>query len=244
MPDSLVAPGPVAAASMCVLRPEDSGYTVLMVHRGTAPFAPEMWVFPGGKLEEADRSAAATAVVPDGNPTELLASIRCAIRETYEEAGVLVGAGPGMASHLGPSPDPDPDRFWEILEEAGVVLSATGIAYLSNWVTPAISPLRFDTRFFVALVDPATEARHHPGEMLDAAWVAPADALARHGEGEWPMILPTVKHLDRLASWDDAAKLIEHARACEVVAVHPRPVRDGDGWRFILPGEPGYEAAG
>ena len=244
MPDTRAVPGPVPAATMCVLRPAPSGYSVLMVHRGSAPFAPEMWVFPGGKMEEADRGAEAIAVVPEGNPPELLPSIRCAIRETFEEAGVLVGAHPEMAASLDPTHDPDPGRFWQVLKDAGVVLGTSGIAYLSNWVTPSISPLRFDTRFFIALVDPATEARHHPTEMLDAAWTTPADALLRHSDGQWAMILPTVKHLELLASWEDAAALIEHTRESQVVAIHPRPVRDGDGWRFILPGEPGYEAAG
>jgi recombination protein RecT len=229
---------------MCVLRPEDNGFSVLMVHRGTAPFAPEMWVFPGGKLEEPDRGAAAAAVVPDGPAPELLPSIRCAIRETFEEAGVLVGAQTGLVSSLDPNADPDPIQFWARLSEAGIVLDTTEVAYLSNWVTPPISPLRFDTRFFVALVDPATEAVPHPTEMLDAVWVTPSDALIRHHDGEWPMILPTIKHLELLAASKDAVELLDHIRRSEVVAVHPHPVREGDGWRFILPGEPGYEAAG
>ncbi len=141
-------------------------------------------------------------------------------------------------------PTPSPGRFWDLLHGEGIVLDTAEVAYLSNWVTPAISPLRFDTRFFVALVGARTQARPHPAEMLDAVWMTPEKALTRYQEGEWPMILPTVKHLELLASWEDAAALIDHAKRSEVVAVHPRPVRDGDIWRFILPGEPGYEAAG
>jgi 8-oxo-dGTP pyrophosphatase MutT (NUDIX family) len=203
-----------------------------------------MWVFPGGKLEEPDRGVAAAAVVPDGLAPELLPSIRCAIRETFEEAGVLVGAQAGLVSSLDLDADPDPIEFWARLSEAGIVLDTTEVAYLSNWVTPAISPLRFDTRFFVALVGFATEAVPHPTEMLDAVWVTPLDALTRHRDGEWPMILPTIKHLEVLASSRNAVELVDHIRRSEVVAVHPRPVREEDGWRFILPGEPGYEAAG
>jgi 8-oxo-dGTP pyrophosphatase MutT (NUDIX family) len=203
-----------------------------------------MWVFPGGKLEEPDRGAAAAAVVPDGPAPELLPSIRCAIRETFEEAGVLVGAPTGLLASLDLNADPDPIQFWARLSEAGIVLDTTEVAYLSNWVTPAISPLRFDTRFFVALVDPATEAVPHPTEMLDAVWATPSHALTRHHDGEWPMILPTIKHLELLAASKDAAELFDHIRKSEVMAVHPRPVREGDGWRFILPGEPGYEAGG
>jgi recombination protein RecT len=230
---------------MCVLRPEDDGFSVLMVHRGTAPFAPEMWVFPGGKLEEPDRGAAAAAVVPDGRlAPELLPAIRCAIRETFEEAGVLVGAQGGLVSSLDLDADPDPAQFWATLSEAGIVLDTTEVAYLSNWVTPAISPLRFDTRFFIALVDSGTEAVPQPSEMLDAVWVTPSDALTRHHDREWPMILPTIKHLELLAASKDAAQLFDHISRSEVVAVHPRPVREGDGWRFILPGETGYDAAG
>jgi 8-oxo-dGTP pyrophosphatase MutT (NUDIX family) len=229
---------------MCVLRPGDGHYSVLMVHRGAAPFAPEMWVFPGGKLEEADQGAAAATVVPGGAAPEVLASVRCAIRETYEEAGVLVGADLDVASRLEMETDTSPGRFWDQLHGEGIVLDTEEVAYLSNWVTPAVSPLRFDTRFFVALVAAGTQARHHPAEMLDAMWMTPENALTRYQEGEWPMILPTVKHLELLASWEDATALVDYAKRSEVVAVHPHPVRDGDVWRFILPGEPGYEAAG
>ena len=122
-----------------------------------------MWVFPGGKLEEADRCGGRGSCTGRSS-AEVLPSVRCAIRETYEEAGVLVGADRLVSSPR----DGSRHRVRSVLGSVcakGIVLDTEEVAYLSNWVTPAVSPLRFDTRFFVALVGAGNPgARHHPAE--------------------------------------------------------------------------------
>jgi 8-oxo-dGTP pyrophosphatase MutT (NUDIX family) len=228
------------AATLCVLRPEDTGFSVLMVHRGAAPFAPRMYVFPGGKVDDGDRGDAARTVMTGARSPELVPWMGAALRETFEEAGVLARSPAPSDEIIAALRGLSPGEFWEALAARAEAIDVSGVGYLSNWVTPDISPLRFDTRFFVTIVPAGTTATPDAEEVLDAVWVSPPEALRRQREGSWPMIFPTVKHLELLAGWDDPNSIVRSHQLSEVSPVHPRPIRVDGEWRFLLPGDAGY----
>lgn len=131
----------------------------------------------------------------------------------------------------------------ELAEEAGLRVDGAQLVPFSRWITPAHLMTRFDTWFFVAVAPLGAEPRVDGDECVEARWTTAAAALAAHGAGELPLVFPTIKHLERLAAFPDAATLIEHAYATEVEPVEPRIITVRGAPHVLLPGDPGYEAA-
>lgn len=129
----------------------------------------------------------------------------------------------------------------ELHEEAGIELGADAelIAW-SRWITPEPAPVRFDTRFYVALAPAHAPPRPDGAETTEAAWIGPADALERHRAGELDMVFPTIKHLESLLPFQSSDAVLAAARERVIEPVLPRVVGEGDGRRIVLPGEPGY----
>jgi 8-oxo-dGTP pyrophosphatase MutT (NUDIX family) len=129
----------------------------------------------------------------------------------------------------------------ELQEEAGITLDdpAELVAY-SRWITPAEVKIRYDTWFFLAPLPPGAQATVDGGEIVDARWYAPADALAARERGDLFLVFPTIKHLEQLSRFRSADALIAHARGREVLPVQPRVLLQGETARIVLPGEPGY----
>ncbi len=175
-------------------------------------FAPDVQVFPGGRVDAADADpsiqarsvvspeAAAEALGGDLSPTEALAAYVAAIREAFEEVGIL------LADHRA---DVDlvaarrrllaaPDAFPSLAEELDLRLRTDGLVPLSRWVTPPILERRFDARFFAALAPKGVEASLVGAEVAAHAWHRPVDALASMARDELAMWLPTSTTLVQL----------------------------------------------
>jgi 8-oxo-dGTP pyrophosphatase MutT (NUDIX family) len=130
----------------------------------------------------------------------------------------------------------------EVAEEAGLTLpDAAALVKFSRWITPAQIATRFDTHFFLAPAPPGQEPRPDGAEMVDLGWHTPQGALNAYARGELELVFPTIKHLEQLAGFPTADRLIEWAIGREVVAVEPRVRTTGETARVVLPGEPGYE---
>jgi 8-oxo-dGTP pyrophosphatase MutT (NUDIX family) len=129
----------------------------------------------------------------------------------------------------------------ELHEEADIELPADAeLLPWSRWITPEPVPVRFDTRFYVALAPPHSPPRPDGRETTDAQWFAPAGALERHRAGELDLVFPTIKHLESLLPYPSSGEVLEAARGRAVEPVMPRVVGEGDERRIVLPGEPGY----
>jgi 8-oxo-dGTP pyrophosphatase MutT (NUDIX family) len=129
----------------------------------------------------------------------------------------------------------------EVREEAGIELGdPEALIPFSRWITPAQVKIRFDTWFFLAPVPPGTEARIDGGEVVDARWYAPADALAAGARDELMLVFPTIKHLEQLTAFATAQALVAHAHGREVRPIQPQVLMTGETARIVLPGEPGY----
>jgi len=135
------------------------------------------------------------------------AFVVAAMRETFEETGIVLAAGA-----LPPAPEMAEMRrallaeealFGELVTGAGVALDAAALAYIAHWVTPIVERRRYDTRFFLASVPGDAEADLHAGqELVEARWLTAADAVAGFEAGDLPMLPPTVHTLRGLATGD------------------------------------------
>ncbi|MCR9218601.1 MAG: hypothetical protein NXI21_00070 [Alphaproteobacteria bacterium] len=187
-PDVPVAPRP--AASLLLVREADRGATleVLMGRRpDNARFMPGIYVFPGGALDREDAGRASGLLPADAAPPHLLRTaaadeagglIWTALRETWEETGLLIGAPADDGGAPTPAPDAPACLAADAYRAASLRPADGGLHYVARAITPPISPIRFDTRFF--LVD-AAAAHGEPaatGELPEVLWMPVADALA------------------------------------------------------------------
>jgi 8-oxo-dGTP pyrophosphatase MutT (NUDIX family) len=125
----------------------------------------------------------------------------------------------------------------ELAEEAGIAVDPDELVAYSRWITPKVVPIRFDTRFYLALAPAHSPPRPDGSETVDAGWFGPEEALDLHRADELPLVFPTIKHLESLTGFANAAEALEAARRREVKTVEPRVVGEGDEQRIVLPDE-------
>lgn len=258
------------AATVMLVRDgaDGQGMEVFMLRRNlNSDFVGGAYVFPGGAVDEADRHADLEEVC-DGRtdaqasalldlPSGGLAYWVAAVRECFEEAGVLLalGADGEVLSFLDDAVaerfevyranvNSGEQRLVELCRLEDLRLAAGEIQYFSHWITPLGPPRRYDTRFFVAAAPPEQVPLHDDQETIAHLWVRPGDALARARAGELEIILPTMKNLQAISRFDRADDLLAAARAVQdVPTILPRVINDSEGVRILLPGDPGYTDA-
>jgi 8-oxo-dGTP pyrophosphatase MutT (NUDIX family) len=235
------------------------GVEVLMLRRTAAmKFAPGAYVFPGGSVDAADYNADIGWHGPSpaqiglrlGASAEVARALVCAaVRETFEEAGVLLAGAPGggpLAVPSGASWAADRMALMsgtltvaELLNKRGLVLRADLLVPWARWITPAGEPRRFDARFFAAALPDGQEASGHEAEADHVAWLRPADAIDAAKAGTMSLLPPTATTLNDFASAVAAgAGLADILGAHRVIdPVQPRLVlEDGTAWLVIPEG--------
>lgn len=253
---------PRPAATVLLLRDADGDRPLqVFLQRRVAgmAFAGGMTVFPGGGVDASDQPDPGLWSGPDpgwwgerfrAEPELAARLVLAAVRETFEECGVLLAARPDGAV-------PDPTvlaagradlvarrrTLSEVLAESGLLLRADLLDAWARWITPEESPRRYDTAFFVAAVPPGQEADAHTTEALEAAWWYPEEALARWKAGEMELMAPTFRTLQEIAVFPDAAAVLAAATRREAHPVIPRVKRQGDEVVVVLPGDPDFEVA-
>jgi 8-oxo-dGTP pyrophosphatase MutT (NUDIX family) len=125
----------------------------------------------------------------------------------------------------------------ELAEEAGIAVPTDELVAYSRWITPKAVPIRFDTRFYLALAPAHSPPRPDGSETVDGGWFEPQTALDSHHAGELPLVFPTIKHLESLVGFVNAEVALEVARRREVKPVEPRVVGEGENRRIVLPDE-------
>lgn len=192
---------PRPAATVLLLRDGAAGLEVLMTRRSaTASFAPGAYVFPGGGIDAADAQAHDIAARRPTQKGEHLTQAIAAIRESFEELGVLLArhrdGGPVSGNDVRALDRHAP--FAAQCRQRGLVLAADQVFVLAHWITDRDLPRRFDVPFLVARMPPGQSPVADEAEQFEPVWVAPADALARHKAGQFFMIFPTIRTLERL----------------------------------------------
>lgn len=256
----VVHTAPVPSATVMVVRDAPQGLEVLLVRRhGNSGVLGGVHVFPGGKLDAADhqvdpssldrlaRDCALSLNEPGLDPGTALGLHVAALRETFEESGLLLGqvhradlaqrvreltaAGTGFAAAL---------------QQLGCVVSTASVWPWSRWITPRVPSVtnkRFDTRFFVAAAPLGQEAEHCAFEATEAVWLAPRRALERYWAGEIDLAPPQIMSLCQLGHLRTAADVMTAARSRPPVLIEPEPF-DVDGVRVICyPGDPAHSVA-
>jgi recombination protein RecT len=213
---------------------------VLMVRRrADARFMGGARVFPGGGVDDADHGEQAAAAVAWAGDPEELPWRAAALRELVEEAGIVIADRPvGLAGLRG-------REVFDAVLRAGAALDAGRLGYVSNWVTPAGLPTRFDTRFYLVEVDTATRAASDDAEVFDAVWVEPSTALVLGRSGEWLIEVPTRVHLELLADLGGVDAVAAYVATVRPQRVEPVLETDAGGSpRVVLPDGSSLEVAG
>lgn len=226
---------PRDAATVIVCRDTDDGIEVYMLRRrSNSPVLPDAYVFPGGTVDNNDRSPQARMrLVGQWRPAEP-AFTYAAIRETFEECGLLFSVAPIDAGILRAARNRMIDgerKFSETLIDIDARLDATAVRYFSRWITPPVVPQRFDARFYVARAPAGQVAEADAHETYDGRWLRPADALAAVERRELQMIFPTIKHLERIAEFATVDALVAFADTKKTMPVTP----DVRGETFSIP---------
>lgn len=125
----------------------------------------------------------------------------------------------------------------EVQEEVGIEISVEELVPYSRWITPRVVPIRFDTRFYLALSPAHSPPTPDGSETVDAGWFGPKAALDRHyaDQEEFPLVFPTIRHLESLLPYSHADEALEAARSRVVTPVEPEVVGEGEERRIILP---------
>jgi 8-oxo-dGTP pyrophosphatase MutT (NUDIX family) len=236
------------AATVLLLRDAPGGGSLqVFLQRRVAgmAFAGGMTVFPGGGVDSGDRPDAERWQGPGPEwwaerfgfpPDEAAALVAAAVRETYEECGVLLADSVSGSSSVGAAARDDlaarRRTLPQVLAEAGLVLRADLLMPWSRWVTPESEPRRYDTAFFVARLPDGQEADARTTEAVEATWWSPDDALAGGRRGELRLLPPTQHTLTEIAPFPDVAAVLD-AAVSRVVRTH-RPVLARDGGRLVV----------
>lgn len=243
-------------ASTVVIVNEDSGDTeILMMKRpGTMKFAAGAYVFPGGRVDEADSdprigwhgtSPEEFGAKLGASPGAARALVVAAVRETYEESGILLAGTPDGEPVIPSGPEWDAAcaavragelSFPDLLAARGLVILADRIVPWARWITPVVEPRRYDTRFFAAVVPPGQTVDGHLAEADKIAWTAPDDALAAATAGEIMLLPPTIATLSEFAEASgDVAGFLRQPR--EITPVQPRVLAEnGQVWLEVPEG--------
>ena len=192
------------AATVLLLRDTADGIEVLMTRRSmTASFAPGAFVFPGGGIDAADGQSHAQSSRRAGQSDLRLTQAIAAIRESFEELGVLL-ARHADGRHPTSADIAALDRtapFAAQCAARGLVLAGAEVFVLAHWITDRDLPRRFDVPFLVARMPEGQAPVADEREQFEPCWVRPADALARHADGGFFMIFPTLRTLERLQAY-------------------------------------------
>ena len=263
---------PQDASTVILLRDRAGGpYEVFLMrrHRNQA-FMGGAYVFPGGRLDEADADPELAACIgglcaadakhllqetdlPEATAFSLFVA---AIRETFEEAGVLL-ARDARGSVVDLSAPETATRFAayrlelhegrltlsELVRREGLFFAPDLLVPYSHWITPEIETRRFDTRFFLARLPEGQVPVHDRMELTESRWLTPAFALAEHAAGRIVLMPPTLKTIEELLSFSNTGQLFDAARSQRIFTIFPEAFRTTDSFGIRLPHDSEYTLA-
>ena len=252
-----VAPRPASTILLLRDSPELKEIEVfMMVRHYEIDFNSGALVFPGGSVDKGDKEIIAASELYSGGegldePT--LAFRIAAIRETFEESGILLArpraskalvdarrASEIEAAHRADLCD-GKISFLKVLADNGMVLALDELVPYAHWITPEGMPKRFDTWFFLAAAPPAQIGAHDGKESTDSIWVSPREALEGGESGRFKLPFPTTRNLIRLGKQPSVQAVLDDSRGKSVVTVTPVMTKTSSGRQLRIPLEAGYD---
>lgn len=245
---------------MLLLRDGTSGLEVYLLRRTAGmPFAGGMTAYPGGGVDPRDGDVEVAWLGP--SPDEWATAFGCdqrtarelvcaAVRETFEEAGVLLAGEPqggtgvdGVVASVSGADWEQQRRalltrdlsLTELLAGRGLALRSDLLRPFAHWITPPVEPRRYDTKFFVAALPVGQEARDVSGEADEAAWLTPSAALTEAAAGTRPMLPPTMHTLGQLEPFPDVATALAASPPGPLHPISPTFEETADGRWAVLP---------
>jgi 8-oxo-dGTP pyrophosphatase MutT (NUDIX family) len=228
----------------------------MMVRHYEIDFNSGALVFPGGSVDKGDREIIANPGLYSGGEGFDDASLSfriAAIRETFEESGILLARPKGSKSLVDAKRAGEIEAssraalcegkttFLKVLGDNGMLLALDELVPYAHWITPEGAPKRFDTWFFLAAAPPAQLGGHDGKESTASIWLSPREALAGSESGRFKLPFPTTRNLIRLGKQTSVKAALDDSRGKPVVTVMP-VVTKLDGRRQLrIPLEAGYD---
>jgi glyoxylase-like metal-dependent hydrolase (beta-lactamase superfamily II)/8-oxo-dGTP pyrophosphatase MutT (NUDIX family) len=245
-PSAVARPAiPRPAATVVLLRPGRRSAEILLTRRpASMAFAADVFVFPGGSVDVDDGDERLLARLVGAPPGEDPMFVVAAIRELFEETGVLLAE-----RNAGGEPDAaamaearaallaGEMTLGQLAEALDLRLRPDRLAPIAHWTTPPVMPRRFDTRFFVAELPPGVEPSFDTDEVVEHRWLPARDALDAMADGEIDMWVPTCATLQQLEFATDLADIASRIVPGDVPA--PRVVRERPGLGRVVLGSAG-----
>ncbi len=240
---------PRPSATVLIVRDTPSGLEVFMVARDRqVDMTSGAVIFPGGKVDPDDRSAAWNPLVAPKAPDR--AYWIAAVRETFEESGLLIAEtadgpiDPQTAAHIGAHlREPLLDQavtFSQLMTEKGLRPALGLMAPFAHWVTPVSVPKRFETHFFLVAALPGQMAVHDGREAVSSFWMRPKDLLAEADAGSQTLVPPTRLNIEMLSESTTVSDALAAARARTVITVMPEMTKIDGGVRLTISPDAGY----
>ena len=227
---------------------------IFMVRRHEQSSFGAAHAFPGGVIdpEDSEVRALCEGITSDeanarlGIKTGGLDYYSGAVRELFEESGVLLADIPSLDENLATVRDSlnDGSMNWaDFVNRNELSLHCGALQYVSHWVTPPGEPKRYSTRFFIAALPEGQSAMHCGGELTESCWATATDVLAAERRGDVKLIFPTIKTLESVARHKTLNDLLEWAKSCVewgITSMVPRAIERDGKMEIVLPGDKDY----
>ena len=251
-----------SAATVMLIDDRPDLQIFMMERHAKVVFAGGMWVFPGGSVDATDDPSEFQSISIHrtdeeasklmGLPSGGLVYYITAIREAFEEAGILLAlqqdthqpldlSQPEIEKRFSQHRDDINDsnrKFFEIIQDENLILDAGCMHYIARWITPKGPPRRFDARFFIARMPVDQTPIHDNGELVHSKWLSPKEILEQVEAEKMVLMSPTLRMVKNLALFDSAEQVIESAAANQI---DEKARVDRDSRIIVMPGEPGYD---
>ena len=228
----------------------------MMVRHYEIDFSSGALVFPGGSVDKGDQAIIARSELYSGGEgldARALSFRIAAIRETFEESGILLARVRGSSAIVDAKRAAEIEAsgraalcegkttFQKVLSDHDVQLAIDELVPYAHWITPEGMPKRFDTWFFLAAAPPAQVGAHDGRESTDSIWLSPREALAGGESGRFKLPFPTTRNLIKLGKQPDVKSALDDSRGKSVVTVMPVMTRLNGGRQLRIPPEAGYD---
>ena len=252
-----VAPRP--ASTILLLRDAEALREIevfMMVRHYEIDFNSGALVFPGGSVDKGDNEIIADPSLYSGGEgldADALGFRIAAIRETFEESGILLARPKGStalvdakrASEIAIAHRAELNEgkitFLKVLTDSGMLLALDALMPYAHWITPEGMPKRFDTWFFLAAAPPDQLGAHDGKESTDSIWVSPREALEGGETGRFKLPFPTTRNLIKLGKQPNVKAALEDSRGQSIVTVMPVMTKTEAGRQLRIPREAGYD---
>jgi 8-oxo-dGTP pyrophosphatase MutT (NUDIX family) len=249
---------PRPASTILLLRdgPHREIEVFMMVRHYEIDFNSGALVFPGGSVDKGDQEIIQNPELYSGGEeldTSALSFRIAAIRETFEESGILLARARGSKALIDAKRASEIEAghrtalcegkttFGKVLADNGILLALDELVPYAHWITPEGVPKRFDTWFFLAAAPPEQVGAHDGKESTDSIWLSPREALAGGDSGRFKLPFPTTRNLIRLGKQPGVTAALDDAGGRPIVTVMPVVTKVNGGRQLRIPPEAGYD---